>query len=52
MNKQVGMHDGIFEVLSRINAYMREGNTLPTYVGIWDHHPVGKSHAPLKRIVL
>lgn len=30
MNKQTGMHDGIFEVLSRINSYVREGHTLPT----------------------
>ncbi|GLE07681.1 hypothetical protein PINS_up018284 [Pythium insidiosum] len=29
MNRQAGMHEGIFEVLARINAFVKEGNTLP-----------------------
>ncbi|TMW55182.1 hypothetical protein Poli38472_013944 [Pythium oligandrum] len=30
MNRQAGMREGIFEVLKRINDYVKEGNVLPT----------------------
>jgi hypothetical protein len=32
MNKQMGMHDGIYEVLKRIGDFVKDGNTLPRWV--------------------
>lgn len=32
MNKQAGLHDGIYEVLKRIGDYVKEGHTLPRFV--------------------
>lgn len=31
MNKQSGMHDGIYELLRRIGDFVREGHALPRY---------------------
>lgn len=32
MNKQSGMHEGIYEVLRRIGDYVKEGHVLPKCV--------------------